>query len=417
MRDWGRSLFALTFFSVLGLLLAAGAPPEKKWFKGNTHTHTLWSDGDGAPEAVAAWYKEHGYQFLVLSDHNIIADVDKWFKVSEEKNSRLTQERLDKLVGRFGKKVEVREKDGKKEMRLQRLDELRAAFEEEGKFLFIKGEEITDKFVEKVKNDDPTAKPKTIERPIHHNSINHANLIKPPGGESVRDVLEKTIKAVEEEAAKCGKPVLVHLNHPNFGWGVALEDLARVKGERYFEVYNGHRGVRNYGDAAHPGTEKIWDTALAMRLGEIGGPPLLALATDDAHHYHKDQAISNPGRGWIVVRAESLAPDTIVRAMQAGDFYASSGVFLDDVVAGPRSLAVKIRREPGVSYTTRFIGTRAKGEPGVILMESEAAESAYEFKGDELYVRATVVSSRLHPNGYSAGDHESAWVQPVVPKR
>ena len=117
-------------------------------------------------------------------------------KITEDKGSKVTQERVDKLVERFGKKVELREKDGKKEMRLQKLDELRAAFEEEGKFLFIKGEEITDKFAEKVKTDDPAAKPKTIDRPIHHNSFNQVNLIKPPGGDSVRDVLEKTVKAV-----------------------------------------------------------------------------------------------------------------------------------------------------------------------------------------------------------------------------
>ena len=38
-----------------------------RWFKGNTHTHTTESDGDSSPEYVARWYKEHGYDFLVLS--------------------------------------------------------------------------------------------------------------------------------------------------------------------------------------------------------------------------------------------------------------------------------------------------------------------------------------------------------------
>jgi hypothetical protein len=413
MRDWGRSMFAATLSGFLALTAMAGATAEKKWYRGNTHTHTLWSDGDGAPEAVTQWYKEHGYQFLVLSDHNVIAEAEKWFPVSDDKASRLTPERLAGLVERFGAEVDVREKDGKREMRLKRLEELRRRYEEEGRFLLIKGEEITDRFLEKPSSGTG----KAVEHPIHHNSINHVNLIKPPGGGSVREVLERVVKAVEEEAAKCGRPVLVHLNHPNFGWGVSIEDLARVTGERYFEVYNGHRSVRNYGDAAHPGTEKIWDVVLAMRLGEMGGPPLFALATDDSHHYHKDQGISNPGRGWIVVRAESLAPDAIVRAMQAGDFYASSGVFLEDVVSDGHHLRVKVRSEPGVSYSTRFIGTRRGGEPGALLMESEAAESTYEFKGDELYVRATIVSSRLHPNGYSAGDLESAWVQPAVLKR
>lgn len=44
--------------------------PTKSWFKGNLHTHTTESDGDTEPEHVAEWYRQHGYDFLVLSDHN-----------------------------------------------------------------------------------------------------------------------------------------------------------------------------------------------------------------------------------------------------------------------------------------------------------------------------------------------------------
>jgi len=44
------------------------------WFKGNTHTHTTESDGDSSPEYVAQWYKDHGYDFLILSDHNTLTD-------------------------------------------------------------------------------------------------------------------------------------------------------------------------------------------------------------------------------------------------------------------------------------------------------------------------------------------------------
>ena len=40
------------------------------WYKGNIHTHTTKSDGDADPEVVVNWFMEHGYDFLVLSDHN-----------------------------------------------------------------------------------------------------------------------------------------------------------------------------------------------------------------------------------------------------------------------------------------------------------------------------------------------------------
>ena len=43
---------------------------EQLWYKGNLHTHTTESDGDAHPEDIVEWYKQHEYDFLVLSDHN-----------------------------------------------------------------------------------------------------------------------------------------------------------------------------------------------------------------------------------------------------------------------------------------------------------------------------------------------------------
>ena len=55
---------------------SGAAPSADRWFKGNTHTHTLNSDGDSTPDDVVRWYREHGYQFLVLTDHNYLTSVD-----------------------------------------------------------------------------------------------------------------------------------------------------------------------------------------------------------------------------------------------------------------------------------------------------------------------------------------------------
>jgi hypothetical protein len=418
MRSQSRTLFLLTLLTPIALVLLSGmpgcsAPPPQvvhgplRWYKGNTHTHSLWSDGDAAPEHIADWYKTHGYDFLVLSDHNILLEGEKWVKLGTAKKEVLP-EHVDDLVRRFGASaVELREKGGAREMRLHTLAELRKQFESPGQFLFIHGEEITDKFKEKSGD-------KTVERPIHHGSFNHVHLIPPPGGTSVRDVLERTVAAVEAEAKRCGRPVLVHLNHPNFGWGVTPDDIAHVPGERFFEVYNGHRDVRNYGDAEHPSTEKIWDYVLTLRLTKLGGPPLYAFATDDAHNYHKEQAMSNPGRGWVMVHATALDGDTLTEAMRRGDFYATSGVLLDEISTTPQSMSLKIATQPGIRYTTKFIGTRAGGAPGDLLQESEGPSAEYRFKGDEIYVRAAIVSSAPHPNGYEKTDLQTAWVQPVV---
>jgi predicted metal-dependent phosphoesterase TrpH len=48
------------------LLLGAG---NGRFFRGNLHCHSDRSDGRWPPEAVAATYRDAGYDFLVLSDH------------------------------------------------------------------------------------------------------------------------------------------------------------------------------------------------------------------------------------------------------------------------------------------------------------------------------------------------------------
>jgi hypothetical protein len=45
--------------------------------RGNIHTHSTRSDGHQSPAEVAEWYRSHGYQFLVLSEHNVFADPDE----------------------------------------------------------------------------------------------------------------------------------------------------------------------------------------------------------------------------------------------------------------------------------------------------------------------------------------------------
>lgn len=425
MGSQSRALFVLSLASVLALLilsgvpgcsgaadLAVGPPPPtpKGWLKGNTHTHSLWSDGDAAPEKIADWYKSRGYHFLVISDHNILQEGEKWRKIGTGK-FEATPEHVAELVQKYGEAaVEIREKAGAKEMKLKTLAELRKRFENPESFLLVQGEELTDKFLEKVQG-------KLVEKPIHHGLVNTASMVPAPAGGSVRDVLERTVAAYEAEAKKAGRPVLLHLNHPNFGWGVTPDDIAQVFGERFFEVYNGHRGVRNYGDQSHLSMEQLWDYVLTLRLGKLGGPVLYALATDDAHNYQKEQAVANPGRGWVMVRSDTFTPDAITEAMLRGDFYASSGVVLEEIAATKESLGVKVASEPGVEYTIKFIGTKDGGTTGAVLQESKGPSASYTFAGDELYVRAVVVSTKPHPNGYEKTDLQTAWVQPVVVKK
>src|SRR5829696_8734193 len=115
------------------------AEPAPRWWKGNLHTHSLWSDGNDFPEMIAAWYKEQGWNFLALSDHNVLSDHELWIKTS-----RAGAVAMEKYLARWGEPwVERRVEAGEEMVRLKTLTEFRGNFEEPGRFLMVQSEEIT----------------------------------------------------------------------------------------------------------------------------------------------------------------------------------------------------------------------------------------------------------------------------------
>jgi len=250
----------------------AGAPSH--WYKGNTHTHTLNSDGDSTPDEVARWYREHGYRFLVLSDHNFLTTVEG-------------------------------------------LNALHGADEQ---FLLIRGEEVSDRLDEK---------------PIHINGLDVSGRVDPQRGHTVSDVLQRDIDAIRKAG---GVP---HVNHPNYQWAITGDDLLRVERFKLFEIYNGHHQVNNAGGGGVPGMEEVWDRLLSS------GRVMYGVADDDAHVFRQpgNPDVPGPGRGWVVVRAPQLAPRPIVDALERGDFYASTGVELEDYQVTDKSITITIKQK------------------------------------------------------------------------
>lgn len=416
----------LAFLSISAVLMlthsAQAKDPAPTWFKGNLHTHSLWSDGNDFPEMICDWYKSRGYHFLALSDHNILSKGEKWVD-TDAAAKRGSIGGLERYLKRFGKDwVVTREKDGKKETRLKTLDEFRPLFEESGKFLLIQGEEVTDHFG---------------NLPIHINATNIQEVIKPQGGKSVRETIAKNLIAIEVQSQRLRQPIFAHLNHPNFGYGVTAEDMAAVIEERFFEVYNGHPGVHHLGDATHAGTERLWDVANTIRIAEMRSPPLYGMATDDSHNYFGERGAS-PGRGWVMVRGDKLGAEPLIHSLQLGDFYASSGVELADIRFSEETgkLEIDIKAEPKGEYTTEFIGTKkgydAKSEPvldkdgkeisatrhyskdvGQVLAKVTGPKVSFAVTADMYYVRAVVTASLPPENPSFDGQKKQAWTQPV----
>lgn len=329
---------AFVLIALVTLLIGLGAnpsaqeKPSPRWYKGNTHTHTINSDGDSAPDEVVRWYREHGYNFLVLSDHNYLTGIDG----------------------------------------------LNAVHGAAGKFIVIKGEEVSDEFQKK---------------PIHINGLNVKQVVEPQSGDSLIGVIQNNVNAIRRVE---GVP---HVNHPNFHWAIGANDIKAVKNLRLFEIYNGHPQVNNLGGGGMPGLEAMWDDILSA------GMILYGIAVDDAHFFKTpgDKTKSTPGHGWVMVRAANLGANELLQALERGDFYASTGVTLRDYSVSKNEIKIDIAEETQArsKYTVQFIGRWGK-----ILREVTTNPAVYTFNGDEFYVRAKITES----NG------KMAWTQPVFLK-
>lgn len=162
--------------------------------------------------------------------------------------------------------------------------------------------------------------------------------------------------------------------------------------------------------------DDMWDQALVIRLEQLHLPPLYCIASDDAHNYQRyGTGNANPGRGWVVVRCASLEADALIRAMRAGDYYATSGVVLDSLRISSKDYTLRIQPYQADTYVTRFIGVRKGTKKLEVFREVSGLQASYKFAGDELYVRAMVTSSRPHPNPAEGGEFQRAWLQPTLP--
>ena len=296
---------------------------EMRWYKGNIHTHTTESDGDADPDLVTRWYRDHGYDFLVLSDHN---------------HRTILEHEIE---------------DGP---------------------LMIPGEEVSSRIF-------------GGSVPIHLNAIGIRHVVEPTDLDDIVATIQANVNAIVAAGG------IAQLNHPNFEWAFDHEHIAKVVGASLLEIHNAHPAVNTYGAPGKPSTEEIWDLVLSA------GRVIFGTATDDSHNYYDyTPDASNPGRGWVVVNAPELSVDAIVEGLANGNFYSSTGVTLSNLSITNDCIELEIEPDRSAISVTTFSGT-----DGVLLAEIEGMSAAYEFTGDEGYVRATVRSS----NGFHA------WTQPV----
>lgn len=330
---------------VQGSRLATDYRAGPRWFRGNTHAHTSNSDGDSPPDSVARWYRDAGYDFLFITDHEVVTDPAP-------------------LNARFGVP---------------------------GRFLLIAGEEVTQLVADTTHPDR--------RRQAHVNALGISRLVTRLGerglaqGSSIADTYARNIAEIRAAGG------IAQVNHPNFRWSVRLEDLAALPDSTLLEIWNAHTGVNNLGgvDASGrvaPSGEALWDSLLTR------GKVIFAVADDDSHSFRASDAdsyaLTRPGRAWIMVRADTLTQQAVLGAIRRGDFYASTGVSLSDLLVTDSAITLAVSPVYDSRYAIEFIGNG-----GRVLATAHSRHASYTFRGDEGYVRARVSDS----NG------RKAWTQ------
>lgn len=431
-----------------GAALLAGCQSEMRnagmrWWRGNLHMHTYWSDGRVFPEQAIDLYKNQlGYDFLALSEHNTFADrPDHWRPVLEKEAKwppDVTKPYFDVYMkSAFGKTAQTRAAaDASREVRLRTYGEVKRMFEEPGRFLLMPGVEITQV------TDGINVHVNYVNVPDVVPSVKGGPLVKSLKGVHPTELIAQNAKEVAMLAARLKRPSMLMVNHPQWVYlDILPENLIDNPGVRFFEVCNGGSAFAPPAEAPVKSNDRFWDAVNAFRVLK-GNPLIYGTGSDDTHYYFDlgTQKAGRVGVDYIVVRSAALTPAALLAAMHAGDFYTSTGVTLDDVAfdAVQRALRVKVRPEPGASYRIRFITTKKNFDRTVRTVEMPAVrghgkrtvpiyspdigrtvqlidgvEAVYAMASDDLYVRAKVECSLPGAyTGYFHPDVKVAWTQP-----
>ena len=316
------------------------------WLKGQLHLHSNASgDSETPPQEVARWYAAHGYDFIVFTDHNRVTEVPGVGEMLVMPGVELTQN-LERC-------------DPPSQADMQCLLHVNALAVDVGRL-------------------DAAA---TLEEPTSVDRVAR---------------YEHAMRVTEALGA------VAQLNHPNFHLAATQDELLALArgGLRLFELANEAWDSNNEGDETHPSTTAMWDYVLG------NGVPLYGTATDDAHHYEDAERMRAAGKpvftgdlGFVMVRAERDAA-AIREALRKGDFYASTGVVLEDVSFEGGVLELRVGPKAEAPFDVLFIAD------GRVVKRASEAVARYDTAGrGHVYVRATVVDAQ----------GRTAWVQPVFP--
>jgi hypothetical protein len=192
---------------------------------------------------------------------------------------------------------------------------------------------------------------------------------------------EETGPALAARAVAAG--AFVGIAHPAW-YRLTLEDALSVEAAHAVEVYN-------HGSAQWSDRGESWylcDLLLAR------GRRVSAYAADDAHFIGSRPAAF---AAWVQVRAEELAPEALLAALKAGDYYASQGPEFLDIIVGEGQVAITC--SPCATIILSGPSAHARQVRGDALTTASFALNGFE----RAYCRVTLIDA----------EGKRAWSNPI----
>ena len=404
----------------------------EEWYRGNVHMHSYWSDGAAFPEEAVQLYRDNGYQFVCLSDHNVFQNnSDRWATVGKKK---MKLELVNRFSHRFpGFFIDRKVTENNDQIRLKTWDEIAETLCVPGEFLMIPGYEHTTR-----------SQATEDKHEVHLNVVGTRQIVPVISAATAKETVQQNVNALESMLVKSHENdnAFIMLNHPNWRYfDITPEDVIQESRIQFFELSNASSTWTPHEKSCN--NEKLWDVVNTYRIAHEE-PVLWGVGTDDTHNYDHGYAYpSHFGAAWVMVRAAELSQNAIIQAMKRGDFYTSTGITLDELDWNSKTRMLQIRIHPELEehYTIEFIGTREgtpitgnsiedpateDGKParifteyspaiGEVLLRIEGTEATCELPENYLYIRAKITSDTA-PNWRTRGkpEQKTAWTQPYT---
>ncbi len=314
-------------------------PEQGNFYKANLHCHTSVSDGRLSPEDVKKLYKEAGYSILAITDHNILID-----------HSELNDDNFLTLTS-----VEI---------------------------------DITDKnnnrrpcFHINFYSRTPGNNALPCFNPVY---VRHSDdtYIQKQNYVGTADYIRNyhNINEMIGEFNKNG--FLACLNHVT--WSIQdLDEYRDIKGVFAMEIYNNSCYTEGYDEF----NSHAYDELLRR------GNKLFCFACDDNHNkYPQDSPRFDSLGGFVMIKSPSLTYDNVIKALEKGDFYSSTGPLIYEMYREDDKLYIKT--SPAARICINTYGRKAS----IVTPDKKGqtiSEAILDIR-DNVYFRVTVDDGMGH---------------------